>query len=149
MHLKMVYDVYANMMIHSDSQPCRRCSGCILTQSELLWGSDLSSHPCGPAQLEPDLIIGSDITYDEAQFQPLLHTISAYLDHNSNVKVCLHCIATLNASFLDPLALHVILTASFLHPLAVHVILTALFLHPLALQPILTASCLHLLALQN
>lgn len=37
------------------------------------------------------MIIGSDITYDEAQFQPLLQTISAYLDHVSDVKVCLLC----------------------------------------------------------
>ena len=85
--------LYVSMLTHSDLQPCRRCSGCILAQSELLWGTDLSSHPCGPAQLQPDMIIGSDITYDEAQFQPLLQTISAYLDHCSDVKVCLLCMA--------------------------------------------------------
>lgn len=75
-------------------------------QSELLWGTDLTTHPCGPAQLNPGLIVGSDITYDEAQFQPLLQTITAFLAHDESVKVQDTACSVLESTTVDVVEWH-------------------------------------------
>lgn len=53
----------------------------------LQWGESLQDHTFGPKRLHPDFIFGSDITYDENQFLPLLQTIAAYAKHNSALQV--------------------------------------------------------------
>lgn len=52
-----------------------------------MWGTDLMQHACSPGKLQPALVVGSDITYDPGQFQPLLQTIAAYINYDSCVKV--------------------------------------------------------------
>ena len=37
--------------------------------------------------MQPDYIVGSDITYDEGQYLPLLQTIAAYAWGNTHLKV--------------------------------------------------------------
>ena len=62
-------------------------AGSVQGQCVLPWGCCLSDHPFGPAKLQPDLILGSDITYDPDQFLPLLQTITAYAIAAQNLKV--------------------------------------------------------------
>ncbi len=40
--------------------------------------------------MQPDLILGSDITYDEDQFMPLLQTIAAYATVDNDLQVRQH-----------------------------------------------------------
>ncbi|DBA70351.1 TPA: hypothetical protein ACH3X2_011772 [Trebouxia sp. C0005] len=65
------------------------CPGSLQAMCVLQWGCCLSNYPYGPAKLQPDLILGSDITYDPAQFLPLLQTIAAYAVIKHDVQVIL------------------------------------------------------------
>ena len=54
---------------------------------ELDWTSDLACHPAGPAFAEYDIIVGSDLAYDEDLFQPLLSTITAFTAAKPSTQV--------------------------------------------------------------
>ena len=73
----------------TESNLHRLRAGSLQALCVLQWGCSLSDHPYGPAKLQPDLILGSDITYDSAQFLPLLQTIAAYAVVKHNVQVAL------------------------------------------------------------
>ena len=73
----------------TESNLHRLRAGSIQALGVLQWGCCLSDHPYGPAKLQPDVILGSDITYDSAQFLPLLQTIAAYTVVNPDVQVAL------------------------------------------------------------
>lgn len=63
--------------------------GSLQAMCVLQWGCCLSNHPYGPAKLRPHVMLGSDITYDSAQFLPLLQTIAAYAVVNHDLQVAL------------------------------------------------------------
>ncbi len=55
---------------------------------ELVWGrSDLVTHVIGPAQRGFDVIVASDVAYDDDCFIPLLDTIQGYTDRNPRTQV--------------------------------------------------------------
>ncbi len=54
---------------------------------ELDWSSDLACHPAGPAFAEYDIIVGSDLAYDEDLFKPLLSTITAFTAARPSTQV--------------------------------------------------------------
>ena len=55
---------------------------------ELDWTSDLACHPAGPAFAAYDIIVGSDVAYDEDLFKPLLDTITAFTACKPSTRVC-------------------------------------------------------------
>lgn len=66
---------------------CAVLSAGSIAHCVLPWGTSLRYHAHGPHNLHPDYIVGSDITYDEGCYLPLLQTIAAYVWGNPHVRV--------------------------------------------------------------
>ena len=54
---------------------------------ELDWTSDMAQHPAGPGCAAYDMIIGSDVAYDEDAFHPLLSCILAFVSQSPTTRV--------------------------------------------------------------
>lgn len=61
---------------------------------ELDWTSDMALHPVGPGSATYDMIIGSDVAYDEDAFQPLLSCILAFVSQSPTTRVSTAGLAT-------------------------------------------------------
>lgn len=54
---------------------------------ELAWEGDLTTHALAPTHAKFDLLIGSDICYDDEDFEALLSVIRQYAAHNPDMLV--------------------------------------------------------------
>ena len=71
---------------------------------ELNWTSEMAQHPAGPGCAAYDMIIGSDVAYDEDAFQPLLSCILAFVSQSPTTRVHTRSLGTVCVKNLSAVA---------------------------------------------